>query len=151
QTAFLCDLAALEPTASYVVATSGESKRPGSRQRRLSIRLALQSDRSDLRFPNQSVDPFDGETMKIRERLRALSDLESDWDSYGGEPPSQETVSRARSFIAFLLNLRPHLNERIVPTSLSPLATGGIDIEWRRPGQLISVEVDPGGTWGFLY
>lgn len=87
---------------------------------------------------------------EIERTLAALGNLGPDWDSYGGDPPTDETIARARLFIDALLNMRPRLGKRIEPTSLSPLATGGIDIEWRRPEHLVSVEVASDGTWGFL-
>ncbi len=99
----------------------------------------------------QSPDPdWPVEIPGVAE-LRELAGLDEDWDTYGGLPPSHAALNSA-------LKLLRTVHERCggeadsagVPYSVSPLATGGVEAEWRASDRLIRVDIGPEGELDFL-
>jgi hypothetical protein len=54
--------------------------------------------------------------------LHRISNLETDWDSYGAEPPSADAVQASREI------LREIAGAQILPSTIVPSAEGGVSI-----------------------
>lgn len=84
-------------------------------------------------------------------RLEELRQLEADWDTYGGLPPTASALAHAKA----LMNLA---FERAglpgVPHEIFPIADGGISLEWRYPSLELGLnaypERDSEGGWSYL-
>lgn len=79
----------------------------------------------------------------VKRALECLS-LTENWDSYGGQTPSHDTVLSVIDFISMIPfdNLpRP----RVVP-----LASGGIQLEWSTGSRELDIEFRPDGLIEFL-
>jgi hypothetical protein len=88
----------------------------------------------------------------VAHRLGELGLLAEDWDSYGGHAPT--TVARTTAMRFYQRLVRDFgllFGEAVVPTSISPLPTGGVELEWRSDNRLIAIDVGPGGAWGYLW
>jgi hypothetical protein len=87
----------------------------------------------------------------VLQRLSSLEALAEDWDSYGALPPTSTALEQALGFcrrVAELLG--PAIGERARPAEISPLANGGVELEWHGANLLIAVEVGPEGEWSYL-
>ena len=69
--------------------------------------------------------------MSVADRIRALSKLEPNWDSYGSPQIEPMVVERALSFIGGV---------QAIPTT-----KGGIQFEWHQYGWDIEIELGPDG------
>lgn len=84
-------------------------------------------------------------------RLGELALLEDDWDSYGGRPPDWNALKAAyRLFSLVLERYGGYLGSRVRPTAISPLASGGVELEWKGKDRLIAIEADPEGKWSVM-
>jgi hypothetical protein len=83
----------------------------------------------------------------VDRRLSELLALEDDWDSYGGKPPSATAV-----LLAGRLTQRAYdrYGEAALPTSISPLAYGGVEVEWEGVDALLALDVSPEGNLGTM-
>lgn len=81
------------------------------------------------------------------QNLRALRTMEPDWDSYGAEPPSEEAVQRAGSFLANGHNLPCQ------PSAVTASAEGGVALMFTGAGgQRVLVEfLNSGEDYGLFY
>src|SRR5262249_40177268 len=78
-----------------------------------------------------------GESLK---RLDELETLESDWDSFGSEPPSIFALLVARHLVSNIAStLRDTADTDAVPFFIGPLSGGGLQVEWR--GSVAAIEV----------
>jgi hypothetical protein len=81
---------------------------------------------------NMSVDKLElaqALTSALRE-LDELSQLEADWDSYGGLPPTDAALAGARALLTRAMKrLAP--SSAAEPFDLGPIAGGGILVSWR--------------------
>ena len=71
------------------------------------------------------------------QKILALQDLEFDWNSYGAEPISHESIKDAIGFLAEYTNLHtmcPHI---------APTTEGGIQLGWYANGIDVEVHIDP--------
>ncbi len=76
------------------------------------------------------------------QRLTEFDALSANWDSYGALPISSRAIDAAR---------RLHLRIRNVsPYTLAPLASGGIQIEWRGRRTVLEIDISPAGRLGSL-
>lgn len=73
------------------------------------------------------------------DRLEHLMSLRPNWDGYGGVPVSEETRTNV---LKLLYNV---LSPSDAVPSLVPGSDGAVNIEWRRPGLTLEVEVEPSG------
>ncbi len=82
-------------------------------------------------------------------RLTEFAAFEEDWDSYGALPISDRAIDSARQL---LLRLPRRLGEigDAGPYALAPLASGGIQLEWRGNRRALEIEIDPGGRLSSL-
>lgn len=96
----------------------------------------------------------EGESVEVTDSLRRLEEVAAvppNWDSYGSEPPTQTAVSVAKKLIHSVARLAPEsAGAAAVPFSIAPLSGGGVQIEWRKGGSTIEVEVNADGRLGYL-
>jgi hypothetical protein len=85
-------------------------------------------------------------------RISGFADLEPDWDSYGGKTPTLEAIDAAQRLLTTISRDRRALAgaERLVPSWVSPLPSGGVQIDWNGPSAELEVDVDPSGRIGYL-
>ncbi len=67
-------------------------------------------------------------------KIRALSQLSKDWDSYGAEAPNGKATYWAGRVLSELRDLG------LTPTSILPSVEGGIGITFRRDGKYADIE-----------
>lgn len=94
-------------------------------------------------------------TVEMRERpfapafqkLEFFRTLDPDWDSYGSATITPQAFSTAKALLSDLC-LRPSGfgTTTLVPFSVVPVATGGINLEWRRPDAALEVWINAAGT-----
>jgi hypothetical protein len=77
-------------------------------------------------------------------RIAECSLLPENWDSYGGRPPSFDTVLAAIDLIDAIPQHDPP-RPRVVP-----LSTGGIQLEWKVGRRELDIEVGPDATYRYL-
>lgn len=86
------------------------------------------------------------------QRIAEFSALETDWDSYGGKPPTARALDTAARSLRFLVGfLAPIVGKRALPFWVSPLPSGGVQLEWRSPAAGLEVEIDSRGNLAYLY
>jgi len=93
-------------------------------------------------------------TIEVRERpfvpffhrLDTLGALADNWDSYGAARVSSVALRIARAVLTDL-SLRPAAfgATTLVPFTIVPVATGGINMEWRRQDAALELWVDTEG------
>lgn len=84
-------------------------------------------------------------------QLSGFSELQPDWDSYGGSAPSSRAVNLARRLIIEVgTRLFLSRGNRAAPHDLGPTPNGGIEVEWRGDWRSIAVEVGPHGHLDYL-
>jgi len=87
----------------------------------------------------------------VRLRMAYLAQLQPDWDSYNGKPPTPIAQHQALGFAHQVSEMfRPLIGERARPASISPLPSGGVELEWQGPTALIAVDIGPDGVFGYL-
>lgn len=92
------------------------------------------------------------------QRLKSLSELESDWDSYGAEPISSSSIHLALQFLVVLRNVfagisnekSNGLSQKIEPYAIIPVPNGGVQLEWRGSTKDLELEVEPTGVFSYL-
>lgn len=91
--------------------------------------------------PNYLVRPY--------RRLTEFEAFEEDWDSYGAPPISNRAIDAARQL---LLRLPRRLGEieDASPYAVAPLASGGIQLEWRGNRRALEIEIDAVGRLSSL-
>lgn len=77
-------------------------------------------------------------------RIAECSTLKENWDSYGGHAPSFDTVLAAIDLIDAIPQHEPP-RPRIVP-----LATGGIQLEWKVDQRELDIEIGSDSTYRYL-
>jgi hypothetical protein len=83
------------------------------------------------------------------ERITSLTRLEDDWDTYGGAPVTSSAAARSTQVLRSLTEPHAGLSYTDVrPRSIAPLASGGVNIEWRGPFGELTLEVYPDGRLG---
>jgi hypothetical protein len=84
-------------------------------------------------------------------RLSQLLDLEDDWDSYGGKPPSVTAILVAGRLTQSVYDrFGGSLGDKVLPTSIAPLAYGGIELEWGKDQKLLALDIGPDGAVGAM-
>ena len=66
--------------------------------------------------------------------LERISRLAPDWDSYGAEPPAQESINSAKSILGLLAGVQ------VLPSSIVPSAGGGVSIYFVKGDRTAYVE-----------
>lgn len=81
----------------------------------------------------------------VEEQLERIGGLPYDWDGYGAQPPSDETISSMRTLLTILRNCG------VTPDKLLPSAAGGIEVSQRSNGRYAAVECLNSGTILFQF
>jgi|SRR6516225_1986939 hypothetical protein len=77
-------------------------------------------------------------------RLKSLSALPNDWDSYGS-PPIVSTVLRDARKLLSSIQI-----QTIPEPAITPASGGGVSIEWRSGSRELEIEILPDGWIEFL-
>lgn len=97
-------------------------------------------------------DPLESPLTESLSQLNDLRQLEPNWDSYDGLPPTEEAITKASAFLSIVyeylgssttLDVRPH--------RIAALPDSGIHLGWKRPQAETEVEFSPEGGLRFLY
>lgn len=92
--------------------------------------------------------PTRGAFPAAEARLDALAKLVPGWDTYGAQPIAPCAISVARELLrAVAAHPRTAHAE---PYFVAPLPYGGVQLEWRKGGHAIEVEVAPDGSFAYL-
>lgn len=88
--------------------------------------------------------------LAAMDRLRDLSQLSPDWDSYGADPISAGALNAVRQFLEAIAREEEvtgssGLGEVLKPFAIAPLASGGLQLEWRGPSGVLEVEAETSG------
>ncbi len=90
----------------------------------------------------------------VRRALRSIAEmteLPSNWDGYGAAPPAARAVAEAAVLIEAVGQASlQRLGERVAPWTSSPIADGGLQLEWSGRGGRIEVQLGPDGAIGYL-
>jgi len=78
------------------------------------------------------------------QRIAEYAELEPGWDSYGAKPISREVRQTAERFVRATAQIA-------LPTWVSPLPNGGIMLDWETPTVLLSIDVEPDGSFMTLW
>jgi hypothetical protein len=88
---------------------------------------------------------------RVLNDLWALRDLEENWDSYGGRPPTSTALRLATRLIRTVEALyQGRAGERVSPYDVAPIPRGGVQIEWRGDDLHLEVEIGPVGDCAYL-
>lgn len=101
-------------------------------------------------IPAGAIDALIAEDRANVARLNEFRELPPDWDSYGAAPVSSHAINQALRLLRGASALSIASSRRIRMESLSPLATGGVEVEWHGPGGELLVEIEPSGAIGYL-
>lgn len=71
---------------------------------------------------------------KYKIELEELAKLEENWDSYGALPIDKEVLNTVKHILHLLENSG---------VFISPLNSGGIQLEWELDNQYFEIEIDP--------
>jgi hypothetical protein len=72
-------------------------------------------------------------------RLQHLSKLGENWDSYGGEAPTDKSILAALAVVSNVLRY-----ESVAPM-IFPLSEGGVQVEWHRDGEELEIRASRDG------
>ncbi len=84
------------------------------------------------------------------EEIEALVRLEPDWDSYGAAAISPQAIALAKDLVVYTAIGAASLGIEAHPYYIGSTPTGGVQVEWRRDGREIQVEVRSNQTLGCL-
>ncbi len=76
---------------------------------------------------NQALATLRAANQEAVERLRKLTNLKSDWDGYGGVPPTEEAV---KATAVLLLEIHKLTQGLLESPFIAPLPEGGLELEW---------------------
>ena len=93
--------------------------------------------------------PFPDYLLRPYRRLTEFAAFEEDWDSYGASPISYRAIDAARQLLLRLPRLLGEFGDA-GPYAVAPLASGGIQFEWRVPRGSLELEIGPNGDRGYL-
>jgi hypothetical protein len=146
--------------------SSGARKKPLAPPRFTSQK---RPDRSPFLQKLGSISSFDGERPQIEsavafstpeadsiasDALREIDefqDLTPDWDSYGARSIAPAAIATARRLLMALQDdFSTMLGDRLKPFDVAPVATGGVQLEWRGGGRVIEVEITPESELRYL-
>jgi hypothetical protein len=79
-------------------------------------------------------------------RIARFATLEADWDGHGARIPTQVALRTAGELVRHVFSALAGT----VPSWISPLPSGGVQIDWNGTTAELEVDVDPSGTLGYL-
>jgi|LGOV01.1.fsa_nt_gb hypothetical protein len=80
---------------------------------------------------------------QIFNRVVQLFDLPEDWDSYGGNVIEKHCIDRAVKILKYLIELRDRTGISAPVPFVSPLSSGGIQIEWEEKERYLELSFLP--------
>ena len=85
------------------------------------------------------------------ERLAEIATLPRDWDPYGSEPPSPVAIGLAFGILgAAATKFGTAAGEHLIPDHITPIADGGIQMEWSAGERALEVYISPDEVLGYL-
>ncbi|HYI14767.1 MAG TPA: hypothetical protein VEX37_05220 [Thermomicrobiales bacterium] len=83
------------------------------------------------------------------ERIDALCQLPDTWDTYGGVPVTERSAASASALLRWLASDSRQPEYALVrPYGITPLASGGLQLDWRGSHGELTIEVYPDGRRG---
>jgi hypothetical protein len=84
-------------------------------------------------------------------RLHEFRLLPANWDSYDADPIAPVALATAHRLVDELTNA-PGVagSEELLPSNIAPIADGGIQFEWEKPGGDLEVELMTDGRLGYF-
>jgi hypothetical protein len=98
-------------------------------------RLTLSAGEVEVHVPQPEPDWL----YPVLDKLQHVSQLAENWDSYGGQAPSDESIYTALAVLSRILR-----GESSAPT-LVPLSEGGVQIEWHGDGEELEIRIGANG------
>src|SRR5438094_6480972 len=84
-------------------------------------------------------------------RLDELSQLDENWDTYGGHPPPPPAVDAARKLLRSAeTRFVSSAGDWVRPFDIAPIPSGGAQLEWRYGERELIVDIGPEGELGYL-
>jgi hypothetical protein len=104
---------------------------------------------SAVAFPTPEADSIACEALR---ELDEFQNLTPDWDSYGARSIAPDAIATARRLLMALQDdFSTMLGDRLKPFDVAPIATGGVQLEWRGGGgRVIEVEITPESELRYL-
>jgi hypothetical protein len=79
------------------------------------------------------------------DQLESIAALPENWDSYGASRIGPVAVTTARTLLNDL-STRPQAFSKLLPFHVAPIATGGVQLEWKRAdGSALELWIDVEG------
>lgn len=132
------------PTPTEVV-TAYALISPEARNACESVVIAAPPPHSDTPSIVRTIELREKPFASVVRKLHVFAGLRPDWDSYGAAEITPAAIATARALLNDLA-LRPPAIASLVPSSIAPVATGGISIEWRRPNAALELWIDSTGA-----
>lgn len=102
----------------------------------------------------QAIKPVPGSSPSLLPALSRIIDmakLGADWDGEGADPTTAQAVASACFLIEAAAERREHAGlAGVPPATSSPIADGGLQVEWRGPRARIDIQVNPDGSYGYV-
>ncbi len=83
-------------------------------------------------------------------KLRSTLGLESNWDSYGGEPPKVSTVARSFMILGGVFDYFETRGQALPEPFVAPVPDGRVQLEWEAGMCELEVTVDEKGALEYL-
>jgi len=80
---------------------------------------------------------------QIFNRVGQLFNLSKDWDSYGGNVIEEHCIDRAVEILKYLMELHDRTGISVPAPFVSPLSSGGIQIEWEEKERYLELSLLP--------
>ncbi|MFH1112996.1 MAG: hypothetical protein V1792_03660 [Pseudomonadota bacterium] len=76
----------------------------------------------------------------VGRKLESFRALEADWDTYGGIPPSEETIDYGQVLLLKILRLCRRHGKALPEPLVFPGGDGAIQFEWKSDGKALELE-----------
>lgn len=102
--------------------------------------LATNTTMIGVMFYNTTFTPLSDSAKQFITKLNSFKSLETNWDSYGAQPPSEENVNQAISFVA-------KADKNLLPLYfVAPGPNGELVLEFRKGNKEASAYINPDGS-----
>jgi hypothetical protein len=106
-----------------------------------SISIGVTTQKGD---GNQILGTLQGANPRAADRIRKLTNLEPDWDGYGGDPPTAEAIKMTAMLLLAIHRLAHGLLDS---PFIAPSPDGGLGLEWEMDsGAELALIIPPTGT-----